>query len=209
MKLTTLFLACIVLLQATSCMNNNSKVSTSKAKLVSSFPAPKGWQEETINFPIEFAPQINYAGTEHLRFAPGWDSVGNETHWTYTFLWWLNDQPSITSATLQENLTQYYRGLVGKNIRERMIPPGKVTPIVVSMNETNKEENDEGTFKGMIKMTDYLDFNYNSITLNVTVHERKCGEHKALIFQISPQPFEHPVWTQLNDILKAFYCATE
>ena len=38
-------------------------------------PAPDGWGKETISFPIDFAPDIPYVGTEELRFTPGWGNV--------------------------------------------------------------------------------------------------------------------------------------
>ena len=209
MKANFLIPACIFICCITSCINNNSKVYTTKAKLISSYPTPKGWTEETMPFPIVFAPQITYTGKEQLRFAPGWQSVASEEHWTYTFLWWLNDRPEITSDQLKQNLTDYYEGLVGRNIRERMIPVNKVTPIAVNITEKKKEENDEATYTGVVTMTDYLDVNYSAVTLHVVIHQKKCGEHTALIFQISPQPFQHQIWKQLNDILQGFFCATD
>ena len=52
---------------------------------------PAGWNVERIPFPIDFAPGINYTGVEDLRFTPGWEDLTSEEHWSYAFLWWLDE----------------------------------------------------------------------------------------------------------------------
>ena len=34
-------------------------------------PTPEGWRNETIPFPLEFAPNLGYEGIEEIRFSPG------------------------------------------------------------------------------------------------------------------------------------------
>ena len=41
------------------------------AEIPFSMPTPEGWRTETIPFPLEFAPELEYEGLEELRFAPG------------------------------------------------------------------------------------------------------------------------------------------
>src|SRR4051812_33473109 len=75
------------------------------------FTAPKDWKQETIQFPLDFAPDIDYQGFEELRFAPGMFNRSADTYFSYTFFWWLKGRPPITAANLADTLTKYFRGL--------------------------------------------------------------------------------------------------
>lgn len=169
------------------------------------FALPKGWAEERIAFPIEFAPQINYTGFENLRFAPGWELTTSEEHWAYAFLWWLDGKPVLNKTILENNLTGYYTGLVGRNIKERHIPANKVVPVKTNLQKTNAGPGDIETYEGTVVITDYLDPNYAPISLNIKVHKKDCP-HTAYIFQISPKPYEHSVWQQLDQLDQQFKC---
>ena len=193
----------LVTLITISCNNNNKT-----PKIISdyNFPIPKGWQSEKIKFPIDFAPQIPYTGIEDLRFAPGWEFTSSEEHWCYTFLWWLSGNPKIDQYILQENLTGYYNGLVERNITKRAIPVAKVIPAVAALKKIETATGDTETYNGTITITDYLDIMFNPITLNCLVHKKNCSGHTALIFEISPNPFDHQIWQQLNTLNGDFKC---
>ena len=62
---------------------------TEAAEVPFHLPTPEGWRTETIPFPLEFAPELDYEGVEELRFAPGMFTEGAEDYWTYAFVWWL------------------------------------------------------------------------------------------------------------------------
>jgi hypothetical protein len=186
-----------------SCNSNNK---TPKKISDHNFQIPKGWQSESITFPIDFAPQIPYTGIEELRFAPGWEFTSSEEHWCYTFLWWLNGNPKIDQNILQENLTAYYNGLVASNIIKRSIPAAKVIPAVAAFNKIETATDDTETYNGTITITDYLDIMFNPIILNCLVHKKNCSGHTALIFEISPKHFNHQIWQQLNKLNSDFKC---
>ena len=191
---------CIVLIAC------NGKSTKPKAGAGYSFPTPTGWQEEKIPFPIEFATQIPYKGLEILRFPPGWAFPTSDEHWTYSFVWWLDGRPDINEKNLQENMTMYYTGLIGRNITEKKIPANKVTPISVTIQKIETDSDDKETYGGKITITDYNDSTFRALDLNCRIHKRECGSHTAVIFQISPQPAGHAVWKSLNDLLKGFSC---
>lgn len=46
-------------------------------------PTPEGWREETIPFPLSFAPDLPHRGVELLRFAPGFLEQGQDGFWSY------------------------------------------------------------------------------------------------------------------------------
>ena len=119
-------------------------------------PAPDGWGKETISFPIEFAPDIPYVGTEELRFTPGWGNAKTEEYWSYCFLWMINDDAQVDGATLGKHLKSYYDGLVGRNIVSRKIEQSKVVPIISNVEATSGR-NANYTYEGTVSMLDYME----------------------------------------------------
>ncbi|HNP24571.1 MAG TPA: hypothetical protein PKM63_00020 [Panacibacter sp.] len=196
-----LFVAIVI-----SCNDNTQKTPAKKDAAAYEFIVPAGWQEEKIAFPISFAPQIAYTGVENLRFMPGWSLTTSEEHWSYIFLWWLDGAPKADEQALQENLKVYYTGLVGRNIKERIIPADKVVPVVAKIKQTASAAGDAETYSGSIVITDYLDLQFSPITLNCMIHKRICGAHTALIVEISPKAFNHKNWSSLNQVLQSFKC---
>ncbi|CAN5753703.1 hypothetical protein BH10BAC2_BH10BAC2_07290 [soil metagenome] len=185
-----------------SCSNNtNNKVSndsiviTDSTKKITSYELtiPAGWTTERILFPIDFAPQIQYTGVEDLRFANGWGDISSEEHWSYAFLWWLDGKPVITDTALQENLTNYYSGLVKRNITSRSIPAFKVVSTVAKINTATTATGDIATFTGTIDMLNYIA--QTPMTLNCIIHIKDCGreDKTAIFFEVSPQKATHDI----------------
>ncbi|MEJ7586400.1 MAG: hypothetical protein WKI04_02440 [Ferruginibacter sp.] len=208
-----LLLHLILFMHLASCNNNNDGAASKpaaepKPAAVASYylPVPPGWTTERISFPIEFAPGINYKGTEDLRFAKGWDNVNSEEHWCYAFAWWLDGKPQINEIILQKNLTEYYSGLVGLNVMEKKIPANKVVPTVATITLVPSMKGDNTTYTGRISMLDY--HSENAIILNCMIHVKDCDtkEHTGILVEISPRPFDHAVWKQLNALNTNFSC---
>jgi hypothetical protein len=78
--------------------------------------------------------------------------------------------------------------------------------VVSTIEKTETAQGDIETYSGTISMVDYLDLTYPAITLRCNVHRKKCGTHTALIFEISPKPYDHKVWQQLNKLNEDFEC---
>jgi len=170
-------------------------------------PGPNGWTSEVIPFPIEFAPSINYSGVEDLRFTAGWGDVKSEDYWSYAFLWWLEGSPEMNENVISNNLKAYYTGLVGRNIKPRNIPENKLVPIQITVKAIPVAGNDLQSFEGSVYMLDYM--SQKPITLNFHVHIKKCAEAKRTVVfhEISPKPFDHAVWTRLDEIWSGFKCS--
>jgi len=163
---------------------------------------PKGWTTEHFLLPPEFAPHIPYKGTEDLRFAHGWAEVSSDEHWAYAFLWWLEGRQQLTTDSLQAYLKSYYSGLVERNIIPRKIPKEKIIPVKTVFRIITTHPGDRTTFSGTVHMLDYL--TQTPMTLNVIVHWRylRSPDHSAVLFEVSPKPFDHHIWQQLNDLNK-------
>jgi hypothetical protein len=187
--------------------NDNYKSPTKDSRNIISneLLIPEGWTTEQIIFPIDFASQINYKGSENLRFAKGWEDISSEEHWCYAFLWHLDGKPEINETILQQNLTDYYSGLVKKNIISRTIPSFKVMPTVAKIKTITTAMNDATTFSGTIHMLDYIA--QSPIILNIVIHVKNCSEKDKtnIFFEVSPQALNHVIWTTL-DKLNASIC---
>ena len=141
----------------------------------------EGWGIERFPMPIDFAPTIPYKGVEDLRFAKGWGESGQQDYWTYSFLWYIEGIQEIPADMVTKTKTQ---------VKKLAKPQG----------------NDEATYSGTVSMLDYMA--KKPMVLNCMIHVIKCpGTNNTFVFhQLSPQPFNNPVWTKLNELRKSFDC---
>src|SRR5882757_1118456 len=75
------------------------------------FPAPDGWRTERIEFPIPFAKDLDYKGSEDLRFAPGMFKPEAPDYFSYAIVMWIDGALSFEPASLEKDLLKYYKGL--------------------------------------------------------------------------------------------------
>jgi hypothetical protein len=190
-----------------SCQQNKkSKAVNNTPDASYTLPYPQGWDTELFSIPIQFAPQIAYKGVEDIRFAPGWAKAGSDEYWAYCFLWALQNNPAIDAATIAGNLKAYYTGLINSNISKNKIPASAVFETVTAIEKIPTAIGDTATFKGTIRMLDYMQ--QEPITLNCMVHLKFCkGQSNIYLFhEISPKPFTDSVWKNLDKIWAGFEC---
>jgi len=170
--------------------------------------APKDWRKETINFPLDFAPELKYQGFEELRFAPGMFKPESDTYFTYVFFWYLNGSEKITSETLEKDLTLYFKGLckaVGKE-RNLNIDLSKVKSIITKQPLTvNNKKKYQSLYQAIINT--YDPFNKGEaikLNLEITVVNTTNQNKTILFFCVSTKPFNSEVWKQLSGIRNTF-----
>ena len=174
-----------------------------------SLPLPQGWTKEVFPIPINFAPEINYKGHEEIRFAPGWGDSTKNDYWTYAFLWCLDDNPNISDSVVENNLRFYYNGLIRSNGQQFHISNSKMNISETSFEKIASENGDLQTFKGTIKMLDYM--RGQPQLLNSIVHLKFCNAAKKYILfhEISPRSFTDSVWADLNKLWTGFECGVK
>jgi hypothetical protein len=189
-----------------SCKNNSGNKAAGNQHDSYQFDVPKGWTSERIPFPVSFAASIPYTGVEDLRFTSGWADPASDEYWSYEFVWWLQGSPVINADILQQNMRIYYTGLVTDNITRRNIPANKIIPVNTNFKKINAAPGDIETYSGSISMLDYMI--QRPIILNSLVHIKKCTtpNHTVVLFEMSPKPFEHMTWQQLNKLQMSFKC---
>ena len=168
---------------------------------------PFGWGVERSLIQKEFAPQVPFKGIEDIRFAPGWGNANSEQYWSYGFLWYLDESPTISGEVIEKNLTAYYTEQLAKEIQEQKIPARKILPVKTWITELASQDAEEKTYYGAIAMLDYMV--QKPISLNCIVHVKMTSERNKtfLFFEVSPQPLNDKVWQSLDQLWQDFDAA--
>jgi hypothetical protein len=120
----------------------------------------------------------------------------------------MNAGQKIDADILEASLTTYYDDLVaGAIIRRNLtIPPGTIKPAQVTIKKISAEPDDRETYSGTIATFDYL--GQKQMKLNYFVHVKNCSAdgHTALFLEVSPKPFDHPIWGKLKEPKLKFSC---
>ncbi|GAA4271674.1 hypothetical protein GCM10022258_09680 [Aquimarina gracilis] len=153
--------------------------------------APKDWRSEIIKFPLEFAPSLSYSGLEHIRFSPGWGKKDAEDHFSYVFLWEIDQDPKLTSKKLEAELETYFDGLT------HATPKSEID----TKTKAFFEKVNDSLFVGKILTYDSFTTK-KEVNLNVKVSSSYCyNENKHLVlFHLSPQTLDHQIWKKMNTI---------
>ncbi|AXT55369.1 hypothetical protein D1815_06205 [Aquimarina sp. AD1] len=164
--------------------------------------APDNWRKETIEFPLSFAPSINYKGTEYVRFAPGWGKEGAEDYFSYAFLWYLDEKPTLSNIVLESQLEDYFIGLMQGMVKSEADATKKV-------KETKAffEKIDNTSYAGKVMTYDAFTTK-KEVALNIIATYIECNsiDKHLVIFRISPKEIDHSIWNRLNEIQVSIDC---
>ena len=153
------------------------------------------WGIEMFKFPIRFAREINYQGTEDARFPKGWGTIDSSTFWSYVFGWNITTEKEITKAEFERDLKIYFDGLNDVKGRQKTDPTFQNTSIKLI------QQKNTANFKGQLVIFDHFTTN-KYITLNVMIESHYCKEKNSaiIIFRFSPKDFKHDVWKRLYEV---------
>lgn len=162
--------------------------------------APSDWKSETIPFPLGFAPEIQLRGVEELRFAPGMYQPDAPDYFSYGFVWVLDGQVEVDLNFLTKNLVTYYKGLYAAVSKSET----KATDTFYSQMETVEEgfsKASDASFSGTLAWREPF-VTEDPQTLNLLVDAWHCQqkEKTVLVFLVSPQPLNHPIWGTLKTL---------
>lgn len=176
------------------------------------WPVPAGWRAETLALPASFAPSMAQHGVEELRFSPGMFDPSAPDYWTYAFVWWLEELPGQDATSLATDLTAYFRGLLGEVATERAAAPGDRPPpapfrledISASLRATGVRARWDH-FEGEVTVFDaFGDGRPLRLMLRVAQRVSVSAQRRAVLVLASPQPYQAPGWSQLEDVGMAF-----
>jgi hypothetical protein len=166
-------------------------------------PAPEGWRKESFQFPLQFAPDIPYEGTEHVRFAPSWSKFGEENGFSYVFMWDLKNKP-VTPEDVEEYLEFYFTGLM-KNVGLQRKIADKEAKAVVAVHPMALLE---GWGQGYgVEVRTWNAFSKGEpLLLYGEIGHRYCGERMQIFFAFSRARRDRAIWEGLRAARKATSC---
>lgn len=165
-------------------------------------PTPKGWGTEKIPFPINFAPSIEYKGVEEIRFMPGWSNKDSAKYWSYAFVWYLEGTIVFEPSILEEKMKIYYEGLASAT---KSVPREKLIPAITKFKYLKTPKGQNRDFVGTIEMLDYM--SQTKLVLNAKIRSCVTRDNKThVFFELSPQPFTHPLWKEFDQLWKGMKC---
>lgn len=162
------------------------------------WPTPEGWKQETIPFPLEFAPSLPHRGVEEIRFAPKFFDAAAPTFFSYAFVWWLEPPIAFDAARLGADLETYFAGLMEAVGKEPLAGAARATTARIAFGPPD-------TFVGEVRTVDAFTTK-RPIALRVVGAIRRCGDHVAVIVRASPRPEADPIWADLDASTRTFVC---
>ena len=174
------------------------------------YPAPAGWEPETILFPIDFAPQLPYKGFEELRFAPGWGNPQSDEKWAYTLLWWLDDTYQFDEKVLKNDLQNYFTGLTKQRAMADTSIANLHTPAIAEVKKVNTSPGDKETYQATATIFD-AQVTQKPGKLYFKIHLKDCGwkGRTILLIEAAAAVFGQPIWQKLDAINNDFLCRAE
>lgn len=171
-----------------------------------SFPVPAGWRTEHIDFPLPFAPELEYKGWEELRFAPGMFDDKSETYFTYAFLLRLDGRIEFNRKSLAQLLTTYFQGLC-RHVAEGDKPAIDVTGVVATIDSPGKKEKQGVSYRCVLKMIDVF-VTKKPLDLNLDILVSANGEDGCTCIMVgaSPKAHGHDSWKELDQLRADFHC---
>ncbi len=160
------------------------------------------WRSEVIEFPLEFAPSLQFLGTEYVRFSPGWGEQDAPDYFSYAFLWVLEQDIMLSSKKIETYMEKYFNGL--------MTTVSKSDQNSLQKNIVSKaffEKINDEMYVGKILTYDAFTTK-KEVSLNVIVNYSFCklqNKH-CILFTISPQTPEHQIWKKMKKLSIDIQC---
>jgi hypothetical protein len=157
-------------------------------------PPPTGWRTERLEFPLSFAPELDYRGHEDLLFAPGMFNPDSDSYFSYALAWQLSGADGaaveLDEAGLARFLETYFRGLC-KAVSEDRGLERDVSEVKASV------ERDGPRYRARVAMFDpFTTGAALDLALELFVHE---GPRATEVLGLaSPLDVEAPIWTELH-----------
>lgn len=163
---------------------------------------PADWRSEVLNFPLDFAPDLEYQGLEELRFAPGMFDTTATDYFTYMFVMVLEGSHDFTIPETKKFIASYFRGLssaVGQG-KEISVDTSLIT--VTVMRPDIKTGKHEGYFITVNFIDTFSGGRLVTLNMESVVLYQKDGQKTYIQALISPQPKYSATWKELYQYRK-------
>lgn len=153
---------------------------------------PADWRFERLDFPLSFAPDLEFEGFEELRFAPGMFDPDSDSYFSYVLAIRLEEEIDVDGEFLESFFDAYYRGLC------RAVGEGQGLSLDLSKVSTRVERGARG-FLATIDMFDpFVTGEAMRLHLELDVHP---GSRTTELFGLaSPLAKDTAIWEELRGI---------
>lgn len=179
---------CILLVLSVQCKKESS--------VTNPLLAPETWRKETIDFPLSFANSLKHKGKKYVRFAPEWGEKNSDEYFTYAFLWVLEEDPNLSTTTLESELETFYDGLMGV-----VSASDSNTAATIPKTKAFFENINHQSYAGKVLTYDAFTTK-KEVQLHLIVTKSYCKytDTYLVLFKISPKTVNHNVWDILHKI---------
>lgn len=155
------------------------------------------WTSEIFTFPLRFAPDLGYVGTEEAHFPKGWRKPDNPEFWSYVFAWNIDQGQQLSAEQLEQDMQIYFDGLsavVNRN-KDKVLPKSAAEMMLVTSDRAAM------AFSGTIDIFDSFVTN-EPMRLFVKAEKHYCKQSNksVLFFRFSPKGQDHEIWDTLEKI---------
>ncbi len=160
---------------------------------------PQGWRREHLEFPLAFAPELDFEGIEELAFAPGMFEPASDSYFSYAFALRLAGDIEVDEALLTHFLETYYRGLCRAVAAERGLD--RDTDAIAAL-----VDREGARFRARIDLFDPFTTGESlALELELAVH---CAPGATEICALaSPVQDDAPIWSELREVGRAWRAA--
>jgi len=165
---------------------------------------PADWGFERYDFPIDFAPGINYKGFEEIRFSPGMMDTTSAFYFSYIFAVAINDSVNLNEGAIKDFLNKYYQGLSASVGKSKKLNPdtvqmkAAVTTVPTAPNISTKSYNAGITFFDTFSNGRKI---YLAMEIETSYNKTTHKTYMSVI--VSPaEKDKTEVWNKLREIRK-------
>lgn len=144
--------------------------------------APDSWRPEIINFPLSFAPSLDYTGFEDIRFSKGWADTTAVDYFAYTFVWYINENPKLTEEKLETQMKAYFDGLMSLVAERNDLPKTKAEFDFIRSKDTRVASGTVSFYEAFFKK--------KVITMRVGMTSEPCRKTKKHLVRFYLAPIE-------------------
>lgn len=155
-------------------------------------PTPEGWRYERLEFPLSFAPELELAGYEELRFAPGMFEPDSDSYFTYILGVRLEQDLIVDLEFVESFLHAYYHGLC------RSVGEDRGLDLDLSKFSVTVEQ-DGAQFLATVLMFDPF-VTGEPLALRVEFAAHAAARGTEIFGLASPAPLDAPLWEQLHTL---------
>ena len=160
---------------------------------------PEGWRFERLDFPLSFAPDLELAGFEELRFAPGMFEPAAAGYFSYALALRIEGDVLVDEAFLRDFLARYYRGLCAAVGADR---PGGID---LSGFAVELEPEGEG-YRARVDMVDAF-VTGQALRLDLSLAVDPRPGRTEVLGVASPHPRDAAIWKDLDAIAERWHAA--